>query len=92
MCWYYCTIERCQLKGTSALYSSLPICLEHSHTVLKHVMGEPKSFKLRNVKCEERKALAKEVVEISFPSKVYHQRLVALDEKCPSIQGCCQSV
>ena len=54
--------------------------LEKSHTVLKHLKGEPKSFKSRNVKGEERKALAKEVAEMPFPSKVYHRRLAALDE------------
>ena len=74
-CWYYCT------NNKAVLYSSLTIFfLENSHTVLKHVKGEPKSFKSRNVKGDGRKALAKEVAEMPFSSKVYNRRLAALDE------------
>ena len=79
-CWYYCTIEGCELKGTAILNPSLTLSMENVNTALKHVKSGPKSFKSRNIKGEERKSLANEVAEMPFPSKVYHRRLAALDE------------
>ena len=79
-CWYYCTIEGCELKGTAILNPPLTLSLENVNTVLKHVKNGPKSFKSRNIKGEERKALANEVADMPFPSKVYHRRLAALGE------------
>ena len=63
------------------LDTSLSITLCNKYTVLKHEKGKRKSFQARPVKGEDRKTLAKAVADMTYPSKVYHRRLSALDEK-----------
>ena len=54
--------------------------MQNANTDLCHVKNRPNSFKARNVTGEERKSLGESVKDMSFPSKVYHRRLAALDE------------
>ena len=79
-CWYYCIIEGCELRGTASLDASHSLVLQNANTDLCHVKNRPNSFKARNVTGEERKSLGESVKDMSFPSKVYHRRVAALDE------------
>ena len=78
--WYYCTIEGCELNGTVTLDSSYSLIIYNSHTLLRHTKGMTNSFKSRHIKGDQRTALAKSVADMTYPSKLYHRRLAALDE------------
>ena len=68
------------MNGTAIRDASCYLTLHNQCTALKHIKGKSNTFKSRNVKGDERKALAKSVEDMAFPSKIYHRRLAALDE------------
>ena len=79
--WYYCTIEGCELQGTATLNSSFSIQIINKNTILRHIRGKRKSYQSRNTRGEKRKILAEKVADMAYPSKIYHRKLSALDEK-----------
>ena len=79
-CWYYCSIEDCELNGIAILDTSFCLHLQNLYTALKHTKNRANSFKSRNVKGGQRKVLAESVADLAYPSKIYHRRLAALDD------------
>ena len=61
------------MNGTALLDASCYLTLHNQCTALKHIKGKSNTFKSRNVKGDERKALAKSVEDMAFPG---HSRSV----------------
>ena len=78
--WYYCKIGKCDLDGIAILKSSFRVDVFNKNTNLEHVKGESKSFQSRYVKGKNRKILGEKAVDMTYPSKLYHRKLSALND------------
>ena len=68
------------MKGPASLDSSFYFEICNDKTKFRHIKGGRKSVQSRQITGENRKVFGERVADMTYPSKLYHRKLPALDD------------